>query len=144
MGVGQRSFGRSEARYKLSPSGDSIGQPSRNGVLISELLPAISSSFRAGSQAEKCGAAAAVAASDATKAVTATTTAALHQKPSVLRIPTAPHLAVSTFTYSRLRCAQSRIDSSVSRASEYVPSAYMTAASSGWALDTQPEKGSHI
>jgi hypothetical protein len=62
-----KPFGRSEARYRLSPSGDSIGQPSRSVVLVEELFPAISSSFCAGSQAEKWGAGAAVAASDATR-----------------------------------------------------------------------------
>jgi hypothetical protein len=46
--------GRFEAMYRLSPSGAWIGQPSRNGVLSSGLLPAISSTLTAVSQAEKC------------------------------------------------------------------------------------------
>ena len=46
--------GRFEAMYRLSPSGDWIGQPSSDGVFSSELLPAISSTFWAGAQAEKC------------------------------------------------------------------------------------------
>src|SRR5215210_8496781 len=39
--------GRFEARYKLRPSGDWIGQPSSAGVLISELLAPISLIFSA-------------------------------------------------------------------------------------------------
>src|SRR5829696_7986825 len=45
--------GRFEAMYRLSPSGDWIGQPSWNGVFSSELLPPISSIFWAVPQAEK-------------------------------------------------------------------------------------------
>src|ERR671910_823051 len=40
--------GRFVAMYRLSPSGDWIGQPSRNAVFSSELLPSISSTFCAG------------------------------------------------------------------------------------------------
>src|SRR5215218_1211595 len=66
--------GRFEAMYRLSPSGDSIGQPSSATVLSSALLPATSSIFCAGPQAEKCGPPAqAIAASDAATATTATT-----------------------------------------------------------------------
>src|SRR5215211_1728771 len=70
--------GRFEAMYRLSPSGDSIGQPSSATVLSSALLPATSSIFCAGAHAEKCGPPAqATAASDAATATTpATTTAA--------------------------------------------------------------------
>src|SRR4030095_516739 len=68
--------GRFEARYRLSPSGDWIGQPSRAGVFRSGLLPAISSTFWAGAQPEKCVAPAAVAI-DPTTATIATATASL-------------------------------------------------------------------
>src|SRR5215211_169228 len=70
--------GRFEAMYRLSPSGDSIGQPSSATVLSSTLLPAISSIFCAGAQPEKCGPPAqATAANDAATATTpATATAA--------------------------------------------------------------------
>src|SRR5262245_16758577 len=37
--------GRLDAMYRLSPSGDWIGQPSRDGVFSSELLPEIASTF---------------------------------------------------------------------------------------------------
>src|ERR687891_742379 len=43
--------GRFEARYRLSPSGDWIGQPSSDGVLISELLLPIVSIFCADAHA---------------------------------------------------------------------------------------------
>src|SRR5918995_7051718 len=56
-----RPPGRLDAMYRLSPSGDWIGQPSRNGVFSSELLPAISSAFWAGAQPESCIASAAAA-----------------------------------------------------------------------------------
>ena len=46
--------GRFDAMYRLSPSGDWIGQPSRNGVFSSGLFPPISSIFAAGAQAEGC------------------------------------------------------------------------------------------
>src|SRR5215211_571540 len=70
--------GRFEAMYRLSPSGDSIGQPSSAMVLSSTVLPAISSIFCAGAHTEKCGPPAqATAASDAATATTpATATAA--------------------------------------------------------------------
>ena len=43
--------------YRLSPSGDWIGQPSSDGVFSSELLPPISSIFCAAPQAESATAA---------------------------------------------------------------------------------------
>src|SRR3990170_8707216 len=46
--------GRFEAMYRLSPSGDWIGQPSCDGVLRSAWLPPIVSIFCAASQDEKC------------------------------------------------------------------------------------------
>src|SRR5919109_4002126 len=45
--------GRLEARYRDSPLGDWIGQPSSDVVLSSELLPPISSIFWAGAHAVK-------------------------------------------------------------------------------------------
>src|ERR671919_2735319 len=51
--------GRLEAMYRLSPSGDWIGHPSRDGVFRSGWLPATSSIFCARLHAEKCGPAAA-------------------------------------------------------------------------------------
>jgi hypothetical protein len=39
--------------YRLRPSGDSIGHPSRAGVFGSGLLPAISSIFWAGAHVEE-------------------------------------------------------------------------------------------
>src|SRR5215204_7490403 len=69
--------GRFEAMYRLSPSGDSIGQPSSAAVLSSTLLPAISSIFCAGAHTEKCGPPAeAAAASDAATATTPATATA--------------------------------------------------------------------
>ena len=56
MSSGPIPPGRFDAMYRLSPSGDWIGQPSRDGVFSSELLAAISSTFWAGAQAEKCAA----------------------------------------------------------------------------------------
>src|SRR5688572_9355713 len=53
--------GRFDAMYRLSPSGDWIGQPSRDGVFNSVLFAAISSTFWAWPEAEKCAASAAVA-----------------------------------------------------------------------------------
>ncbi len=41
--------------YRLRPSGDSIGQPSSDGVFTSGLLPSISSTFCAVLQSEKSG-----------------------------------------------------------------------------------------
>src|SRR5512133_3211182 len=58
--------GRFEAMYRLSPSGDSIGQPSWEGVFTSGSFPAISSIFWAVLHAEKNGPA------DAAKAATNT------------------------------------------------------------------------
>jgi len=43
--------GRFDARYRLRPSGDWIGQPSSEGVLISGLFPPITSIFWADAQA---------------------------------------------------------------------------------------------
>src|SRR5918994_1319306 len=50
-----RPPGRFEAMYRLRPSGDRIGQPSRNGVFSSQLLPPIWSIFSAGGPAPKNG-----------------------------------------------------------------------------------------
>jgi hypothetical protein len=47
-------------------------------------------------------------------------------------------------TYPRVCRSQSLIDSAVSRMPLVPPSSYITAASSGYALDTQRAKGSHI
>src|SRR5918994_6570279 len=70
--------GRFEAMYRLSPSGDSIGQPSSDGVFRSGWFPAISSIFCAVLHAEKCGPAdAASAAPEATATTSATTSARL-------------------------------------------------------------------
>src|SRR4051812_39378820 len=44
--------GRFDAMYRLRPSGDWWGHPSSDGVLTSELLPAISSTFWAVAQSE--------------------------------------------------------------------------------------------
>src|SRR5215216_2354986 len=65
--------GRVVAMYRLSPSGDWIGQPSWNVVFSSELLPAISSIFCAGAHGEKCIAWA--AAASAVRLVSAATNA---------------------------------------------------------------------
>src|SRR5262249_13866620 len=46
---------RFEAMYRLSPSGDWMGQPSSAVVFMSALLPAISSTFCAVLHAENCG-----------------------------------------------------------------------------------------
>jgi hypothetical protein len=54
--------------YRLSPSGDWMGQSSRNGVFSSELFPPISSIFWAGLHAEKWGPAEAIPSSTTTSA----------------------------------------------------------------------------
>src|SRR3990172_3462809 len=66
--------GRSEARYSCRPSRDRIGQPSRNGVFSSELVPGTDSRLEAGPQAEnEFAARTGVAASTPTSSASATT-----------------------------------------------------------------------
>src|SRR5919202_1307106 len=66
--------GRFEAMYRLSPSGDWIGQPSRKGVFRSTWLPSISSTFCAVLHAEKWGPADAASAAPAATMKTSTNT----------------------------------------------------------------------
>src|SRR5919106_6573772 len=64
-----------EAIYRLSPSGDWIGQPSSEGVFSSLLVPGTCSALIAGAQGEKPGIAWAAEALTAEKASTARTRA---------------------------------------------------------------------
>src|ERR671919_1834791 len=68
--------GRLEAMYRLSPSGDWIGHPSRDGVFRSGWFPAISSIFCARLHSEKCGPAVAVIAPSETVPITSASTSA--------------------------------------------------------------------
>src|SRR3990172_4378414 len=66
--------GRFEAMYNCSPSRERIGQPSRNGVFSSELVPGTDSRLTAGPQAEnEFAARTGVAASTPTSSASATT-----------------------------------------------------------------------
>src|SRR3990172_7135148 len=66
--------GRFEAMYNCSPSRERIGQPSRNGVFSSELVPGTDSRLTAGPQAENEGAASAGAATSRSRALASTPT----------------------------------------------------------------------
>src|SRR5919106_5825162 len=68
--------GRLEAMYRLSPSGDWIGHPSRDAVFRSGWFPGISSIFCARLHSEKCGPAAAVIAPPETVPITSASTSA--------------------------------------------------------------------
>src|SRR5436190_8724255 len=54
MSLPPRPPGRLDAMYRLSPSGDWIGQPSLNCVFSSELVPATDSAFTGVAHGVKC------------------------------------------------------------------------------------------